>query len=490
MIKRLLERPSGLEKENKVMPSFTLEEIKKITEGKVLKGDMKHCFKDISIDSRKIERGDLFIAIKGDNFDGHDFVCEALNRGADGAIISKRELWDGEALSDKKSGLMPCIILVKDTLDALQKISEYHRDKVSITFIGITGSNGKTTSKEMIASVLGTRLSVLKNEGNYNNHIGVPLTLLRLKPSHDIGVVEMGMSGLGEIRRLCEIAKPSIGVLTNISGVHLEFLGSVERVKEAKGELVDFIDQKGTVILNADDPNVMDLKKRVKGRVLTYGIGSDADMKAKNIRDLGVDGVAFLLIVEDREIEVSLPLIGRYNISNALAAAAVGAVCNIGIEDIKRGLESFRGIPMRMELCSLDDIKIINDSYNANPSSMERAVETLSHLNKKGRSFMVVGDMLELGDSAEDAHRKIGKLIAGKSIDFLIAVGEMAAFIGEEALKNKMREKNVFLCKTVDEAVERIDKELKSGDIVLVKGSRSTRMDRVIEKLRKTRKVH
>jgi len=473
------------------MVSFTLEEIKEITGGSVIQGNMHHSFKNISIDSRSLSPGDLFVALKGNNFDGHDFVCEALSKGAFGAVLSKRELCNGENLSDKKIYHKPCIILVKDTLAALQRISQYHRERSRVSLIGVTGSNGKTTSKEMIASILETKFSVLRNEGNYNNHIGVPLTLLRLEPSHDIAVLEMGMSRLGEIRRLCEIAQPSIGVLTNISGVHLQFLGSLERVKEAKGELVDFIDQEGTVILNSDDPFIMDLKKRVKGRLLTYGIESYSDIRAKNIRDLGTDGLTFLLMINDKEMKVRLPLIGNYNVYNALSAAAAGSVCGIEIENIKKGLESFKGLPMRMELCHLDhDIRIINDSYNANPSSVKRAIETLSNISKSGHSFLAIGDMLELGDASMDAHKEIGRMIAGRSIDFLIVVGEMASFIGKEALLNRMEKQNVFFCKDADEAFNILDKNLRNGDILLVKGSRRMKMERIIEKLKKTREVY
>ena len=472
------------------MSDFTLKEIQKITRGDVVQGDMSDSFKDISIDSRTVNPGDLFIAIKGDNFDGHEFVFDAVRKGAKGAVISKKEALK-EELFHKNNGFAPSVIVVDNTLAALQKIAQHLREQIDIPFIAVTGSNGKTTSKEMIASVLETKYAVLKNEGNYNNHIGVPLTLLKLMPSHDISVLEMGMSGLGEIRRLCEIAKPNTGVLTNISGVHLEFLGSIEKVKEAKGELVESIDEKGTVILNFDDPLVKDLKKKVRGKLITYGIDNqDSDIKAERIMNLGINGSTFLLTVGNEEIEIHLPAIGGYNIYNALAAAAVGFVHNVGLENIKKGLEAFRGFPMRMEICPIDDtIKIINDSYNANPLSMKKAAETLSGIDKKGRSFFVAGDMLELGDASKEAHEDLGRFIAGQSIDFLIVVGELASSIGKGALESGMKEERVLICNTLKEASGILDEQLKSDDIVLIKGSRGMRMEKIIEELKKTREI-
>ena len=381
--------------------------------------------------------------------------------------------------------------MVKDTLQALQEIAGFQREKNRIPFIGITGSNGKTTSKEMIASVLGTRYAVLKNEGNYNNHIGVPLTLLRLEASHEIGVVEMGMSGMGEIRRLCEIARPETGIVTNISTAHLEFLGSLERVKEAKGELVEFINEQGTVVLNADDPMVMDLKDRVRGRLLTYGIeDSRSDVRADRIQDRGIEGSTFLLRMQNKEIEVRLSVIGGHNISNALAAASAGLVHHIGLEDIKKGLEAFRGLSMRMEILSLEDeVKVINDSYNANPFSMKKAVEALSKAQRGGRTFLVVGDMLELGDISEKAHKEVGEFAAERAVDFLIVVGELASFIAKGALKKGMKESHVFLCKTVEDAGRVLNEKIESGDVILIKGSRGMKMERIIDKLKRKKEI-
>jgi len=472
------------------MAEFTLKEIERITEGELLQGDAGRHFNDISIDSRNIDPGDLFIAIKGENFDGHDFVADALDKGAAGVLISRRELYQ-QKLLQRNNGSVPSVLMVKDTLQALQEIAGFQREKNRIPFIGITGSNGKTTSKEMIASVLGTRYAVLKNEGNYNNHIGVPLTLLRLEASHEIGVVEMGMSGMGEIRRLCEIARPETGIVTNISTAHLEFLGSLERVKEAKGELVEFINEQGTVVLNADDPMVMDLKDRVRGRLLTYGIeDSRSDVRADRIQDRGIEGSTFLLRMQNKEIEVRLSVIGSHNISNALAAASAGLVHHIGLEDIKKGLEAFRGLSMRMEILSLEDeVKVINDSYNANPFSMKKAIEALSKARRGGRTFLVAGDMLELGDISEKAHKEIGEFAAERAVDFLIVVGELASFIAKGALKKGMKESHVFLCKTVEDAGHALNEKIESGDVILIKGSRGMKMERIIDKLKRKKEI-
>jgi UDP-N-acetylmuramoyl-tripeptide--D-alanyl-D-alanine ligase len=396
-----------------------------------------------------------------------------------------------QRLLQRNNGSVPSVLMVRDTLQALQEIAGFLREKSRIPFIGITGSNGKTTSKEMIASVLGTQYSVLKNEGNYNNHIGVPLTLLRLEASHEIGIVEMGMSSIGEIRRLCEIARPETGIVTNIGAAHLEFLGSLEKVKEAKGELVEFINGQGTIVLNADDPMVIDLKDRVRGKLLTYGIEDyRCDVRADRIHDLGIDGSTFLLRTQNKEIEIRLSVIGGHNIYNALAAASAGLVHHVALEDIKKGLEAFRGLSMRMEILSLeDDVKVINDSYNANPFSMKKAVEVLSKARRGGRTFLVAGDMLELGDVSEKAHEEVGEFAAEGAIDFLIVVGELASFMAKGALKKGMKENNVFLCETVEDAGRILNERIESRDVVLIKGSRGMKMERIIDKLKRKKEI-
>lgn len=472
------------------MVQFTLEEILKVTNGTLLMGSGSGVYPSVSIDSRTIGRGELFIAIKGKNFDGHEFVVQALMKGAGGAIISDRSLIERKFFHSKGGSNLHTIIEVKDTLKALHGIANYQRRRLKIPVVAITGSNGKSTTKEMSASVAGVRFNVLKNEGNLNNQFGLPLTLLKMNDSHQAAILEMGMNEKGEIEKLSRIAEPDIGLITNIGRAHLEKLGSIENIKDAKGELIKGIGENGTVILNADDPLVMELKNGFKGKVITFGINSPSDITAVNIKKNKDIGYQFILKMDGRDAVISLSYAGYHNIYNALSAAAVGKSLGIDINDIKKGIESFKPLPMRMEQFMIDgDITFINDAYNANLSSMEAAVKALSIADFPGEKFLVVGDMLELGDSSEDAHRYIGRLIASESIDCLITVGTESKFVFYEALLSGMSRGRAYHCENFDEVAFILDDELKSGDCVMIKGSRGMKMENVVERVIKLRKV-
>lgn len=434
--------------------------------------------KGVSIDSRKIKKGELFVAIKGDRFDGHDFVPEVMKKGAWGAIVDRSML---EAQFGKFGGLSN-IIPVEDTLRALQEISFLHRKKFSLPMVGITGSNGKTTTKEMTAGILRQRGPVLKNEGNLNNHIGVPLTLMQLTKDHRAAVVEMGMSAPGEIDLLARLVSPDVGVITNIGPAHLEFLGSLDRVAAAKAELLDSISASGTAVLNADDPYFATLKNKWSGRVLSFGIEQSADVKATAIRQ-EKDFTDFTLAAEGSKVNVRLCAVGKYNVYNALAAAAAALAVGTPLEAIKYGLDDFEPVAMRSELKVIKGRTVLADHYNANPGSVRAALETLVTLRPGAPSVAVLGDMLELGPSSAEEHREVGRLAARLGVNALITVGPLAKHILEGAHEAGMPKERLFAFAAGShaKAAARLAKESKNGDAVLIKGSRGMKMEKLLE---------
>jgi len=370
----------------------------------------------------------------------------------------------------------------------------------------VTGSNGKTTTKEMIASILSRRWNLLKSEGNINNHIGVPLTLLGLRPEHEAVVLEMAMRAKGEIRRLSEIAGPTIGVITNIGPAHLETLGELSSVAEAKAEIIDALDDEGTVVLNNDDPYLkrLDLSK-FKGWIVSFGFGEDADLRAVKIRldgkssrfsilaktniidyllpSVGLPSTAPIL-GKKKEIKIegiNLPVPGRHNIYNALASASVAMTLGFDPSTIKEGLETFRPLPMRSEIIEIKGRRIINDTYNSNPESMEAALQTLIGLSNNEGSIAVLGDMLELGDYKEKAHRDLGSRIASMGIREFIAVGDLMGYAASAAKEKGMREENIHVCRSPEEARDLLRSISREGDTILIKGSRGMKMERTLE---------
>ncbi|MEW6569997.1 MAG: UDP-N-acetylmuramoyl-tripeptide--D-alanyl-D-alanine ligase [Nitrospirota bacterium] len=420
-------------------------------------------FTGISIDSRTIKEGELFLALRGSRFDAHDFLDEALTKGS-GAIVC-RHLED--ARTDKT------IIYVEDTLDALQSIARFLRRKRKIPVIAITGSNGKTTTKELVVSILGTKYRVLKNKGNLNNHIGLPLSLTDLDEKDEIIVLEMGASAPGEIRDLCEIALPNYGILTNVGEAHLAGLRDLKTVRETKLELLDYVQ---AVAVNADDSFLMAgiEKSGFKGRLIRYAIQNDAEVRATDIKLLD-KGLNFMLHAADREpIETHSEMSGIFNIYNILAAVSMSILFDVGTQKIREAISAFKGVPMRLEIKEKDGVRFIKDFYNANPTSMENAIRELARV-KKGRRIAVLGDMLELGSYAEEAHRQIGRLISRLSIDVVVAVGPLMAFAASEI------QGNVYTAETPDIAKRIVKNICLKGDTVLIKGSRGMRMERVVE---------
>ncbi len=420
-----------------------------------------------SIDSRTIKRGESFIAIKGKRFDGHDFIDEAIKKGASGIILDK---------NIKLCLRKIAVIKVKDTLKALGDIAANHRRRFDIPVVGITGSNGKTTVKEMLWSILKKRYTVLKNRGTENNLVGLPLTLLRLKEGHRAAVLEMGTNRWGEIARLTEILRPTIGVITNIGPSHLESFKDEEGVLRAKSELVHKLKMKDSIVLNGDDPMLSRIKSRRKK--VTFGLKKDNDFRATEIKSNG--SISFTL---NGLYPFKLKILGNHNIYNALAAIAVSSLLGIEISLIKDALLNFKLPYMRMAPSVLKGITVINDAYNSNPFSLKWAIDTFSNFKTKGRRIIVSGDMLELGERRRLFHSQAGRLIAGSSIDALIAVGELSRHTAQAALRAGMGRDNLWSCSDSNEAARILKSVAKRGDAVLVKGSRAMCMERIINSL-------
>jgi UDP-N-acetylmuramoyl-tripeptide--D-alanyl-D-alanine ligase len=423
-----------------------------------------------SIDSRTIQPGELFFAVKGERMDGHDFVSQALEKGASAAVIHKDQL----VRYSVKNRLMT----VDDTLAALQILASAVRRLWGKPLIGVTGSTGKTTTKEAIAHVLSTRFRVLKSEGNFNNHFGLPLMLLKIEPEHDIAVIEMGMSHAGEIAALAKIAQPEIGVVTNVAPVHLEFFDSVAGIARAKYELIAALPAGGTAVLNGDDKYVSQFGRDFKGKVVLYGLTASADVRAEDIRSLGSEGSAFELVAGSCRERAVLHLVGTHNIYNALAAVAVGLERGLSPSEAVSALESLAPADKRGQVVKLGNITVINDCYNCNPKALEAMVDALAAMPAK-RRIVVVGEMLELGPAGEELHRQAGRHIASEKIDFLMGVQGQARQMVEAARQAGMKAEFVA---TPEEAGEWLARETRDEDVVLLKASRGVKLERALEK--------
>jgi UDP-N-acetylmuramoyl-tripeptide--D-alanyl-D-alanine ligase len=455
---------------------FTVDEIISVTQGKLVGSEKGAVFSGACIDSRRVKPGELFFAIRGDRFDGHDFIPQAFNAGALGAVISEEH---------QVNFKHKVVVRVMDTLRAFQDVARFHRSRFNIPLIAVTGSNGKTTTKEMAASILTQRFQLLKNEGNLNNHIGVPLTLLGLESMHEVAVIEMGINRFGELKRLCEIALPQVGLITNIGPTHLEFLGDVDGVARAKGELLEALTPDSVAILNMDDAHYQGLAAKVRGGLITFSIRSQADVVASAVTIDPDRGPTFRLKIrtgaKPGEIEITLPVMGWHNIYNALAASAIGVYQGMDLDEIRQGLEKFRPVAMRSQLLELKRFHILNDTYNANPASMKSALEMLSVLGARGQKIAVLGDMLELGESTEVAHREIGREVARLGIQYLITLGPMAEQIAQGALSAGMAGERVIVSIDMEDAGKKVLKVARPGDHILLKGSRKMKMESLLE---------
>jgi len=461
------------------MPAFTVREILVATKAKAAKATPAiTAFTDVVTDTRKIQPGVLFLALKGERFNGEDFAAEAVEKGAAGVIVSEGCPAEKYAAIENAD-----VFTVKDTLKAYQGIGHLWREKFDIPVIAITGSNGKTTTKDLTAAVLSAKGKVLKTQANFNNEIGLPLTLLGLRKEHWAAVVEIGMRGFHQIEAMAPIADPEIGIVTNVGETHMELLGSLENIAKAKSELVQAIKPGGTVILNADNAYVAGMRGAAKPgvRVLTFGIEQEADVRGGHLRT-AEDGAhtVFSVTYGGNTQDYTVAMVGRHNVYNALAAIAAGFALGLTPDEIRLGLSHLETTKMRFEVEKVKDWHVINDAYNASPMSMKAAIDTMTEL-VKGRKIAVMGDMLELGKVSEEAHYAVGKELAEARFDAVLTRGEMAKQIACGARDGGVP--IVCVCESHEDAGERLHEILQPGDTILFKGSRGMQMEKIIDLL-------
>ncbi len=450
------------------MDKLSLKEVAQVT-GAEKNSDAEIFFEGVTTDSRKLNNGVLFVALKGENFNGEDFAETSLKKGAAAVLVSKN-------FNKKIDGV---VLKVDDTLKAYREIAGAWRDRFDIPIVAVTGSNGKTTTKDLAAAALNSLGHVLKTSGNFNNEVGVPMTLLELNEKHKAAVVEIGMRGLGQIESLAEVVKPTIGIVTNVSETHIELLGSIENIAKAKGELVEAIKSGGAIILNADNRHTAEMKNLVRDgvKILTYSLEDGADFVAKNIL-IGSVSTEFTLSFRGREYDFEIPMLGRHNVSNALAAIAAGYAVGLTVPEVQRGFSTLTTTKMRFEVIRRDGLTIINDAYNASPASMRVAIKTASEVYD-GRLIAVLGDMLELGDISEQIHREIGEELVENKFDVLITLGELGKFIAVGARDAGLE--NVYTFDTHEAAAKKILELVRDGDTILFKASHVMHMEKIIE---------
>lgn len=446
---------------------------------------------DVVIDSRLVISGCLFVALQGEASHGHEFVPAAFDAGAALAIVESDLTVDCQQV-DLRAGLdpapamleAPLCLRVESSLKALQQLATYWRNQHHPRVIGITGSFGKTTTKELVAAVLARRFNTLRSRGSYNNEIGLPLTLLQLTSAHERVVLEMGMYDVGEIAELTQIARPHVGVVTSIGPVHLERAGSMDRIAKAKAELVEALPPDGTAILNYDDPLVRKMAKETDAQVLYYGLSPKADLWASAIEGMGLDGIRFRLHYGGEIIHLRVPLLGRHSVHTALRAAAVGLVEGESWQEIVEGLQK---VSPQLRLVAVDGINnstVLDDTYNASPQSTFAALNLLDELD--GRKIAVLGDMLELGTYEQDGHRKVGLRVID-SVDVLITIGRLGRIIAQEAQRWGFSPSAVHVLENNAQAIELLNEIVAPDDVVLVKGSRAMRLEEVVMALARPR---
>lgn len=439
-----------------------------------MQGGLKAKFKGVSIDSRSFKSGYLFVAIKGDKFDGHDFI-EQIKKKAGGVVVAQKPF--------VKVPENTPVILVKDTTKALGYMARYVRLRAKVPVVAITGSSGKTTTKEMVAAILGSRYKVLKNIGTQNNHIGVPLTLLQLDKTHKVVVVECGTNQFGDIPWLADVCRPEVVIFTNIGESHLERLKTPAGVFREKFFLTKYLDKKGTVITNSDDPYLRKIIKKPKSwKVISYGQGAGAQIRASDVRLKDNNHVSFRV---NRVKNWTLNTPAQHNITNALAAISCGSLFHLSMEQMRKTIARFQFPAGRQTLCQINGSLVINDTYNANPSSFRSAVKTLADLKTSGRKIIVCGDMLELGEKSPQIHRQMGEFVGQLGFDLVLTFGEAARLIKEGA-KAKDPRLPVHHNRSLEELHKRLKDFYRPGDCILVKGSRGMHMERTVEFLSKT----
>lgn len=455
-------------------PALTAEEIIRAA-GAEFSGDTNFSCRGISTDSRSVKEGNLFVALTGEKFDGHDFLDSVLKKGAAGIVVRKDRK---DKLPDQPGAN---VFRVDDTLRALGDIAHFWRSRFTAPVIAITGSSGKTTTKEMAAGIINQARPVLKTEGNFNNLIGLPLTIFRMSEEHEAAILEMGTSFPGEIARLTEIARPDIGLITNIGEAHLQGLKSLDAIRREKTDLFRVMNDRGIAIINADDPSIM-TETRWRGSQITFGIKNNALIRAGRIRKEREQGVCFVLKIGDTSREIAMKVLGEHHIYNALAAAACAWSLGISRELICQGLMSFQPVSGRMEVIKLaNGAFLLNDAYNANPISVRGALAALKDLKGETRSIVVMGDMLELGDDSERLHEMMGNIIAETGVDRVFLKGDFSGAVKKGAVKAGMEPSRISIDGNPEIVAAEVCSAAGNGDWVLVKGSRGMKMEETIK---------
>jgi UDP-N-acetylmuramoyl-tripeptide--D-alanyl-D-alanine ligase len=460
---------------------LSASDVANATRGRVARGDPATAVGRVSIDSRSLEPGDFFVAIAGETFDGHRFVSDATRRGAIGAMVHQAPV------SPEAGTATPALVIqVDDTTRALQDLARDVRRRSGAIVVAITGSAGKTTTKEVVAEFLSARFPVFRNKGNLNNHIGLPLSLLQLRSRPQIAVVELGMNHPGEIRTLVGIAEPEVRVWTNVGDAHLGFFDSADAIADAKAEILENGAASHVLVVNANDSRVMERARRFAGTVVTFGIDVDADVRGSSVIHRGVDGMEALVTAAGQEARLRTPLLGLGNLSNVLAAIAVGLHFEIPLDDMVARAATLMPAYHRGEVLRLPGgVTLIDDSYNSSPAALGRALETMATATGSARKVGVLGEMLELGEFSEQLHREAGRRAAEAGLDLLIGVGgSVAAAMTAEAVRAGMPERCVWHVSSKEQAADLALRHVRAGDLVLVKGSRGIGTDLVVERLK------
>ena len=451
------------------MDPLSIEQIAQFAGAVGHTGNRERFITNLSTDSRTVQPGDLFVALRGENFDGHKFVPQALERGATGAIVEEK--WTGKSSPDF------ALLRVADTLTSYQQIAAHYRQSLGIKVVAITGSNGKTSTKDFTASVLGRRFRVAKTEGNFNNHVGLPRTMLEASARDEIGVWEIGMNHPGEIAPLARLAQPDVAIVTNIGIAHLEFMGTRAAIAQEKGELAAALSASGTLILNREDEFADAIAKRTAARVVFAGIGR-GEVQAREIVQ-SAEGAEFTVTERAHRCHTILPVPGMHMVQNALLAIAAGRVFGLSLEECAAGLAAAPLTKARLQIRKIHGVQFIDDSYNANPDSMKAALRTLAALETDGQRIAVLGQMAELGAESSRGHREVGQVAASLGIDRLISLGKGSAEIADAARDAGLTNSSTLGSAT--EAVDLLRENARPGDLVLVKGSRAARTERVLE---------
>ncbi len=459
--------------------SITAKDIIEICKGELILGNKDKEIKSFSNDTRTLKKGEMYIGIKGETVDGNTFYKQALELGAVGCIVQDIEIENDvkEKYNDR------IIIKVEDTIKALQELAKYKRSKYNIPVIAVTGSVGKTSTKDIIASVMKEKFNVLKTSGNFNNHIGLPLTILKLE-EHDAMVIEMGMNHFGEISLLTKIAKPTVAVLTNIGTAHIGILGSRENILKAKLEILEGMEENAPIIINNDNDllHKWEEENKEEHKIITYGIENKSDYMATNIKRK-CDGSIFDIYINNIKYEMEVAVGGDHFIYNSLAGIAIGNLFKIEPEKIKSGIKNFELTKRRMEILKFtNDVTLINDSYNASYDSVKPAIEYLGKTDGN-RKIAVLGDMLELGKYSKELHEKVGEEVEKNKIDLLVAVGELSKYISEKARKLGMNNENIIECKDSEEAGKKLKEIIQKGDTILLKASNAMKFNKIVEEL-------